>query len=657
MVLHPKQNEIAEDTHRFRVLRCGRRFGKTILACEEIKGVVLSKPSYVTYFATTYQQARDIAWETLKKELKPVAITINESRLEMRLRSLKGGESVLQLRGWEAIESERGKKNDFLVLDEVASYRNFWIGWQEVLRPTLTDTRGEALFPSTPKGYNHFYDLCNLELKDDEWKSFHYTSWDNPFLPTDELEKAKASLPPERFAQEYEASFQKTEGLVYKEFSRQKHLYDKLPSGKYEKLGGIDFGFRNPAAILTCYFDGEHIYVEDEWYKRERTDAQIAEYAAGCGFDAVFPDPESAGGIEELRQHYLNVREVIKGKGSVEGGIQKIRELLIRGALKVNRKCTNLISEFEMYSYEDVNDERNEKEQPIKANDHACFTKDVIMQIPLGQILQRSFSGHRDVYEFMGSKVTSDHPYLTPRGFVRLDSLRYSDRIVTWKNSLLTELSLDDTQTQRGVSFGSILYLLQRNVLAIKQNAFTDIYGNNILVKYLMGIIYTTKTATHLTTLYLISNVYHHANTTVNTMTKCYRNGVKILKRKLNQRQFCGINLQKGAFSINGLVESLGETKCMLLKLVRFVRRNTKHRTPKGVNTATIIAGLKHLGKEDVYAVATSSGFFTANNVVVSNCDALRYVVSTALAVPAIQHEQREYFERNMFRSQMNETL
>lgn len=61
--------------------------------------------------------------------------------------------SQIILRGWEAVETLRGQSFDFLVLDEVASMRNFWMGWNEVLSPTLTDRAGDALFISTPKGF------------------------------------------------------------------------------------------------------------------------------------------------------------------------------------------------------------------------------------------------------------------------------------------------------------------------------------------------------------------------------------------------------------------------------------------------------------------------------------------------------------------------
>lgn len=380
MLLHPAQKIIARDLHRFRVLRCGRRFGKTSLIIEEIKGIAISRPTRIAYIANNYQQARDIAWEQLKKELRPAIIETNEARLEIKIRTIKNEASHIVLRGWESIENLRGQAFDFLAIDEVAMMSNFWIGWQEVLRPTLTDKKGSVLFSSTPKGYNHFFDLCNLELNDPDFKTFHFSSYDNPFLPKDELDKAKATLPEERFAQEYLAKFQKTTGLVYKEFSRTKHLYDNLPKGEYTKIGGVDFGYTNPAAVLDIRYYNEKFYVEDEWYKTERTESQIAEYVAGCGFGAVYPDPESPSAIEELRRRRVNVREVVKNKDSIQSGIQKIRELFLSGNLLINKRCVNLIMELETYCYDEDKDDKNRKEKPIKANDHALDALRYVIQ-------------------------------------------------------------------------------------------------------------------------------------------------------------------------------------------------------------------------------------------------------------------------------------
>src|SRR3990167_8815113 len=179
-----------------------------------------------------------------KHELSGRIINTNEQRLEIRVESKDGGESIIFLRGWESVENLRGQAFDFLAIDEVAMMRNFWVNWYEVLRPTLTDKKGEALFASTPKGFNHFYDLSNQELTDKDFKTFHFTSYDNPYIPKEEIDLAKNQMTPERFAQEYLAQFSKTEGLVYKEFSREKHLYDTLPEKSFDKYAGIDFGYR-----------------------------------------------------------------------------------------------------------------------------------------------------------------------------------------------------------------------------------------------------------------------------------------------------------------------------------------------------------------------------------------------------------------------------
>lgn len=373
-ILTPSQSIIASDIHRFRVVCCGRRFGKTTLAVEEIKACAAQGGKRIAYIANTYQQARDIAWEALKKELRTAGVQINESRLELKFKGINSIESVIILRGWESIETLRGQAFDLVVLDEVASMRYFDVNWQEVIRPTLTDTKGQVLFIGTPKGFNHFYDLFNEQAKDTDFRSFHFTSYDNPFLPKEEIDKAKLELTEDRFAQEYLADFRKTEGLVYKEFNRERHVYDNLDTNKVkvvDKLGGIDFGYTNPAAVLVVYKDSDSNYwVDDEWYKTQKTDGEIAEYAASLGFNKAYPDPESPGAIEELRKRGVNVQEVIKGKDSVVSGIQRVREMFKQNRLHINRRCVNTILELETYHYPDFR-EGNSTELPEKEDDHA----------------------------------------------------------------------------------------------------------------------------------------------------------------------------------------------------------------------------------------------------------------------------------------------
>ena len=213
MLLTEPQRTIVLSNKRFKVIRAGRRFGKTILAIELLVfKAVNTKDARVVYVAPTFQSARDIAWEGLKKRIVGLNVQPNETRLEVDVPNKYGGVSKIMLRSWDSVETLRGQFFDLIILDEIAHIKNFWINWQEVLRPTLTDRQGQALFISTPSGFNHFFDLCNLELTDNEFQSFHFTSWDNPYLPKDELEKAKATLPEDRFSQEYLAEFTKTTG-------------------------------------------------------------------------------------------------------------------------------------------------------------------------------------------------------------------------------------------------------------------------------------------------------------------------------------------------------------------------------------------------------------------------------------------------------------
>lgn len=367
MILTESQNKIAESTKRFRVINCGRRFGKTTLAVEEIKGVALSGDKRIAYIAPTYQQARDIAWQTLIKELKPIISKLNESRLELEVNNLKGGKTIIQLRGWESVETLRGQKFDFIVIDEVAMMRNFWLNWQEVIRPTLTDTRGHAMFISTPKGFNHFYDLYNTV--DEDYQSFHFTSYDNPHIPAEEIDKAKEEIPEDRFAQEYLADFRKTEGLVYKEFNRDFHLTEKFPENFTDTILGIDFGYTNPATIIPIKIDSDnHYWIKEEWYKTAQTTEQIAEQAKLYNSTKCYPDPAEPDRIAILKKFGLNCREVSK---DIPAGIDAVRELFKQNRIHIHPDCKNLLMELETYRYPDKKPEQNEVEKPVKENDHA----------------------------------------------------------------------------------------------------------------------------------------------------------------------------------------------------------------------------------------------------------------------------------------------
>jgi PBSX family phage terminase large subunit len=377
VTFHKAQSEVALSLKRFRVVCAGRRVGKTVLAIMEMAGKAYSKKDRsICYIAPTIQQARDIAWVQLVETLKPVTVKTNETHLEITIQTQDHGRSKIALKGWENLETLRGQAFDFIVIDEVASMRNFEENWNTIIRPTLSDRIGSVLFISTPKGFNHFYDLYNRALdpvKGQDYASFTFTSFDNPHVSPEEIESARRELPEDQFAQEYLAEFRKMEGLVYKEFDRAKHVTTSLPTRSIMSyMAGVDFGFTNPAAVVHVKIDSDRQYwVTNELYKTGMTDANVAEYVANQAFNIVYPDPENPAAIKELTDRGVNVREVTKGKDSIKNGISKVRELLKQNRLHIHSSCANLIAEMEYYHYPQNKQERNDNENPVKDFDHA----------------------------------------------------------------------------------------------------------------------------------------------------------------------------------------------------------------------------------------------------------------------------------------------
>jgi PBSX family phage terminase large subunit len=397
------QLEVANDPHRFKVICAGRRSGKSTYAQLQVLKWSLQSVGLYYIVSPTYKQSKSIHWRELKKIIPKNWIQkTNETELSFTLRN----GSTIELKGAENPDALRGVKLKGLVIDEIASVRNWdWL-WQEVLRPTLTDYEAPTIFISTPKGYNHFYELYLLGQGDNEsYKSWRFTSYDNPYIPSQEIDNAKKELTEDTFYQEYMADFRKYTGLVYKEFQRGVHVIDPFPvPDGWQIYRGVDFGSTNPTACLWIAVDSdENIFVVDEHYKTGET----IDYHAGVinsnpysqRVQQSFGDPSGAQWINEFQQRGIYITPANKETGTnfnswVRFGIEKVAERLkttpghdvpnlsvlrqpLGGLPKlfVFNTCTNLIREFETYRWKEKSvtqaQDLNEPDVPEKANDHA----------------------------------------------------------------------------------------------------------------------------------------------------------------------------------------------------------------------------------------------------------------------------------------------
>lgn len=217
MPLHPHQQEIAKSLARFKIIRGGRRGGKTLFETENLTlRAALAKDRKVFYIAPTQVQARQIIWQSLLNRLSGIG-EFNEQRLEILLPARGGGKSLIKVAGWENRENFRGQPAHHITFDETDTMMDFFIGWQEIFRPTLIDTQGTADFVGTPKKENP--NLRRLEKEaqgNPEWAAFHFTSWDNPSLPRMELEQAKRDMDGITYQQEIMAEYVDNAGALFK---------------------------------------------------------------------------------------------------------------------------------------------------------------------------------------------------------------------------------------------------------------------------------------------------------------------------------------------------------------------------------------------------------------------------------------------------------
>jgi phage terminase large subunit-like protein len=214
--LLPWQLKVWQDPHRFKVLACGRRTGKSNLAIKLTLAKALEAPegSAVVYVAPTLGQARQIAWDALLDQGRDIIKSAHVNQLDI---TLVTGRKI-HIRSAENPDTLRGLKLYFAVLDEAAFIKDEST-WTKIIRPALSDLEGQALFVSSPDGRNWFHDLYQYAQKDedDEWVSFHFTTKDNPTIPAKEIEAAKKTLSTLVFKQEFEASFSTAGQVIFKE--------------------------------------------------------------------------------------------------------------------------------------------------------------------------------------------------------------------------------------------------------------------------------------------------------------------------------------------------------------------------------------------------------------------------------------------------------
>lgn len=269
-------------------------------------------------------------------------LTVSKSEVEKRI-ELEGG-GIIDMWSLDSPDNIRGRKYKRIIVDEAAVVPMLKYAWTEVMRPMLTDLKGDAFFLSTPKGRsNYFYDLYkNSEIYTD-WASFQMPTVSNPYIDPEEVEQARLQLDPLTFAQEYLASFI-TENLnswAYC-YNRTKHVGKTELNRSFEVKLSFDFN-RDP---ISCgvYQDYNNHIQNIEQIKLPNSniydlcDHILAKYN-GCLL--VVTGDATGRASNALVKDNINYYTVIKSKLNLS--LNQIRVHTVNPTLEENRVLVNSI--------------------------------------------------------------------------------------------------------------------------------------------------------------------------------------------------------------------------------------------------------------------------------------------------------------------------
>lgn len=251
---------------RWMVLVVHRRAGKTTAALNFlIRSALTKRNTNYAYIAPTYKMAKNAAWDILKEYIRFVpGIICRESELSV---TFPGG-SKITLYGSENPDRLRGIGLSGVVFDEYGMQPGNI--FTEVIRPTLLESEGYAIWIGTPQGKNEFYRLFEAHKNDGDWFTCHLTVDDTGVIDKEEIENSKKTMSREEYRQELYCSFDSAvKGAVYAEEinrAREGKRIMIIPLQHDKKVHTVwDIGVGQAMAIGFYQRVGEMIHMIDYW--------------------------------------------------------------------------------------------------------------------------------------------------------------------------------------------------------------------------------------------------------------------------------------------------------------------------------------------------------------------------------------------------------
>jgi hypothetical protein len=262
---HPEQLKFIDSIVKRIIVKAGRRGGKTVgVAIKAVKSFCEGRR--VLYAAPTSEQT-DRFWTEVKRALRPaIEVGLYRCNETERFIEMPGTETRIKAKtAWNA-NTLRGDYADLLLLDEWQLMDEDT--WDEVGAPMLADNNGDVIFIFTPPSLNatgisrakdprHASKLFKQASNDKSglWETFHFTSFDNPYISHKALELIALDMSLDSYRREIMAEDDEIEQswLVYGKFNEQVCKIPRFPIPKeWLVYSGHDFGSANPAALFLA---------------------------------------------------------------------------------------------------------------------------------------------------------------------------------------------------------------------------------------------------------------------------------------------------------------------------------------------------------------------------------------------------------------------
>ncbi len=386
---HSKEQwDIHKSTARFRIPCCGRRFGKSMCAGHEMTAAMFIPDSYYWICGPTYKLGEKefrVVFDDMIRKLKlgkEIKKSYNVKQGDMRIEM--PWNTILEVVSAEKQDSLTGEGLDGVIVSEAAQHKRST--WEQYLEPALSDKRGWAIFPSTPRGFNWYQGLWQLGQQEEfpQYDSWQMPTWTNKAMypggvDDEEIQRIRMRVSEQYFRQEYAAEFTTFAGQIYDEFDPKIHVKHIEYNPLWRNYLVFDYGFTDPFVCLDIMVGPmDTVYVWREYQVRYKTTYEHGltikerENPEGYHVDCMFGDPRGADESATLAMIIGPVwGRVVPWLQGIEA-VKRALKLKPDGSagMYIDPSCVELIRQMQNLRRNEPKEDRNAKEGQHDYDDH-----------------------------------------------------------------------------------------------------------------------------------------------------------------------------------------------------------------------------------------------------------------------------------------------